>query len=104
MLKVDQLDLASLGAGPVHYEEIACIFLPEQAEVFTMVASKLEKWKRRTTLVGNASDFDKFFDTLIAVKEQRAVLNTALALRTMAELALERLEQLAAESADTPEA
>jgi hypothetical protein len=100
MLKgIDELKLTSLSAGATQYQDILLTFLPEEAAAFTELLKRFEKKTRFPVLVASLADFDRFFDTLVAVKEKLNIQNTAMAARVMATLALERLAELDAESA-----
>ena len=39
-------------------------------------------------------DFDRFFDSVVKTKTLKNITNTAIAIRTMADLALERIAEL----------
>jgi hypothetical protein len=95
----DPLDIASLSAGAVAYQELQLLFLPEDAAVFRAALERIKKRAGKLAkvdvLVAALADFERLFDACVRVKEQRNVHNTALAVRVMAELALERLEELA---------
>jgi hypothetical protein len=69
-------------------------FLPEDAAAFTELLKRFEKKKRFPVLVAHLADFDRLFDTIVAVKEKLNIQNTATAVRIMATLAVERLTQL----------
>lgn len=98
--KVDELDLSGMSVGAPTYQELSLLFLPAEAEEFTGLVKRLEKTsKRPLTFAANYADFDNFFDSVIRVKEGLNVYNTATALRLMAELAVERLDQMEAEQA-----
>ena len=94
MFEVEPLDLDSLGAGATQYQEIMITFLPEDADKFTDFVKRLGKSEKRTHMVADLSLFDDLFDTIVAVKQKQNVFNTALALREMMSLALDRLLQL----------
>ncbi|GMV18338.1 MAG: hypothetical protein AMXMBFR56_65620 [Polyangiaceae bacterium] len=103
-LKVDELEIASLSAGATQYEELQLLFVPEDAELVKRLVEKLGKKKNPpTVLVGQLATFDAFFDSIVRVKTSRNVHNSALALRLMAQLAVERLEQLEADEAAAAE-
>jgi hypothetical protein len=94
--KVDELTMSALGIGSPAYEDILLTFLPEDAEEFAALVKRLEKAGRAMPrFVAALADFERFFDTLLAVKEKLNIHNTSLAVRMMASLAAERLEQMA---------
>ena len=69
-------------------------FLPEDAEAFKGLLERIEKSKRGEFLVARLEDFGQFFDAVVKVKEAKGVHNTAVAIRAMAELAIERLSEM----------
>lgn len=93
--KVQELDVQSLGIGGPAYEELRMLFLPDDAGEFTAAIKRIEKLSKNPPFfVADKADFDKLFDAIIAVKSKMNVHNTALAVKLMAQLALERIEQL----------
>jgi hypothetical protein len=100
MFKADKFDIAALGLGPTHYEEITVTFLPEERAELDGALKRFEAaGKKRETYAARYSDFDRIFDALVKVKAKKQTWNTGLALAVMADLALERLAQLEAEEA-----
>lgn len=99
MFVAPPIDLAAIGIGGTQYEELVVSFLPEQREAFLRALSRCAN-EKRVVLVGHRDDFDEFFDTIIAVKSRKNVFNTAVALRTMAELAMKQLELEALHASD----
>ena len=86
--KVEDLDTSVLRVEAPFYEELTISFLPGDAAVFNGWLDKIGKSKAAgTRLAGHYADFATFFETLISVKHQTGVHNTAVALRLMAELA-----------------
>lgn len=103
MFEAEPLDLSSLGAGATQYQEIVLTFLPEDADKIAAFVKRIEKDNRRWHFVADLTMFDDLFDTIIAVKRKQNVYNTALALRAMMELALDRLLQLDEQDTDADE-
>lgn len=96
---VKELDVDSLGIGGPEQEEMVFLFLPEEAGAFHDLVKKIEARIKRPPIYACARpDFDKFFDAIVGIKKQLNVLNAASVVATMAQLALERLDQLAAEA------
>ena len=92
---VKPIDVKSLGLGGPQQEEITLLFLPEEAKTFVDLVARIEKKVRRPPVfAASRADFDKFFDTIVAVKTALNIHNTALAIGMMAQLANERLEQM----------
>lgn len=97
------IDINSLGVKGPSYEELTIYFLPEQEEVFRQALKIITKRaeKDRAALVAHYSDFDKLFDSLIAVKNIKNIQNSAVAIAVMAELARQKVEELAARGEET---
>ncbi len=97
--KIEDLDTSVLRVEQPFYEELHISFLPADAVVFNDWLDKIAKSKATAMRVVAAyDDFDRFFKSLVAVKGASGIHNTAVALRTMAELAGEALA--AREAAD----
>jgi hypothetical protein len=95
MLKsIDDLKIASLSAGATQYQDVLLTFLPEDAMAFTELLKRFARKDRFPVLVASLADFDRFFETIVAVKEKLNIQNTATAVRVMTELAVARLEQI----------
>ena len=93
--KIQELDVKSLGIGGPAYEEMVLLFLPEDIGEFQAAAKRLEKKARQPpVLLGLRDDFEQFFSAVIAVKTKLNVHNTALAIKLMSQLALERLDEM----------
>jgi hypothetical protein len=100
---MEELNLASLSAGATTYQDMLITFLPEEATAFLELVKQIEaKGKRAVRLLASLSDFDRFFETTVAVKEKLNIQNTATAVRVMATLAVERLAQLEANEHGEP--
>lgn len=99
MLEVAPLDISALASGPVQYQEIVITFLREDAEDFVSFLERFGSKASKLKLVAHTDDFDQLFDTLIRVKAKKNIFNTALALRALTDLAIERLNQLESEDA-----
>jgi hypothetical protein len=99
--KLEPLDIASLGSPPPEYQEVVLAFLPNEAESFRELVKKFEKQagrkKQADVHLASLTDFDQFFNSIVRTKALKNVTNTALAIRIMAELAVERLDELEAE-------
>jgi len=98
-----EVDISGLSIGSLRYQELYFWALPEDAEVFRQVLVECEKLaKSHTAYILPLRDFDKLFDAIIGAKRLVNVHNGAIGLRVMADLALERLDQLQKEKADGP--
>ena len=87
------VDLSGLSIGAPQYQEITVAFLPEDAEAFRGLLERIESSKRGEFLVASYEDFDALFDSIVRVKDHIGVHNTAVAIRSMAELAIERINE-----------
>jgi hypothetical protein len=95
---LEKLDIDSLSLGTPKYEEITLLFLPSEKEVFQKAVEIIDKSKATKTIhLAHYEEFGRLFDALVLVKERNNVFNSAVALRDLVDLALERLEQLKAE-------
>lgn len=96
---LDKLNIDSLAIGSPQYEEVALHFLPKEKEAFIEHIEKLKSPPdKKTYLLAEYEDFTAFFNTIVAIKEFKNVYNTAIAIRIMTEMAMERLQQLEAEA------
>lgn len=85
--------LAALGVTRPKYEELTIVFLPEEKAAFIELIARLEAAKKpRDVIVGNLDTFDALFDAIIRVKQEKKVLNNAMALRSLADLAIRQLD------------
>lgn len=99
--KCDEEKLASMGITRPKYEELTVVFLPEDKEAFVQLVGKIEKSKKAQSFIaGQLDSFNALFDAIVRVKQEKKVINNAVALRLLAELAIKQLdEETAAESA-----
>jgi hypothetical protein len=96
---VEPIDVSGLGIGTVKYAEVTLSFIPSEIEEVNRWMEDIEKAGRRNaTLVSRYEDFDLFFETVVRVKQEQKVYNSAIAFATLVQLATERLDQLRAES------
>jgi hypothetical protein len=94
VLDYDKISIAGFTAG-VQYEELLVAFLPEDRQAFEAALQRIKKSGRlASTHLARYADFDALFDAVVATKNKRNVLNSAQALVVLAELAIERLNQL----------
>jgi hypothetical protein len=102
ILSLDKISIAGLNAG-LQYEQLLVAFLPEDRQAFELALRRVRKSNSIvSTHFARFEDFDAVFNAVVAVKEKRQVVNSALSLRVLAELAMERLDQL--EEAEPAEA
>lgn len=102
--KATDVDLESLALSAPPYFDMVIEFLPEQHAIFEPLLARIEKYAKAprppVLHVAHYDDFNKLFDALIRVKDHANVYNSAIALRVMAELAIERIEEVEAQNAD----
>lgn len=96
----EKLSVAGLTVGSIRYEEIRVAFLPEDRSQFEERLAIIGKSGTAKTLAARYQDFDALFETVVGVKTGLNIANTATALAVMAELAMERLQQIEQESAE----
>lgn len=90
---------AALGAANIKYDELLFAFLPEERIAFEAEMEKLEKRAKKAHIsVAPHAVFEDFFDAIIRTKHQMNIVNSGIALSTMAQLAMERLDQIEAEA------
>ncbi len=92
---INKLDIDGLSIGSVPYEEITIMFLPAEKQVFIDQLLKIEKASsKKTKIFAEYEDYDRIFDAIVGVKQVKEVYNNAVAIRLLADLAQERIEQL----------
>lgn len=99
--KITDVEVQTLSFVQPTYEDMVIAFLPEEKTLFIEALEKVgKKAKDRLIVAGRASDFDLVFKAVINAKSKLNIINTAEALKTIAELALQKLEEEPDESAD----
>ena len=89
--------LAALGITRPKYEELTIVFLPEEKTAFIDFVARIEASKKAQVLVGELATFNALFDAIVRVKQEKKVINNAVALRLLAELAVRALDAELAE-------
>jgi ParB-like chromosome segregation protein Spo0J len=84
--------LAALGITRPKYEELTIVFLPEEKAAFIDLVARIEASKRAQVLVGELATFNALFDAIVRVKQDKKVINNAVASRLLAELAVSALD------------
>jgi hypothetical protein len=98
---VTDIDVQSLSFVQPTYQDLVIAFLPEEKALFIEALEKIGKRaKDRLIVAGSISDFDAVFNAVINAKSKLNIINTAEALRAVAELALQKLRELDDESED----
>ena len=98
-----KLDISALASTTIKYQELILSFLPEDLTLFRNELERFtEKAKKKQPerWVARLADFDRVFDAVVKTKHETGIVNAALAILAMAELATERLEQIEAARAE----
>ena len=91
--KVNEIDLNALSFGNVKAEDLTISFLPEDKQAFIDNLERIKKLaKKQNVIVANRSDFDLFFETMLTIKSEYAILNHSIAINKMLELANKQIE------------
>jgi len=94
-----KLSLEGLGAATIRYEQLLFLFLPEDLELFEETLKQFEKRAQAPHIhIAPMEAFEAFFDAVVRTKNEQSVFNSAVALTVMAQLAMERLDQLEEEN------
>lgn len=89
------LSLAGFNVDGPDYQEINLTFLPEDAAQFEELVKRAAKAKDRLHSVAHIDTFDQMFDAIVRTKEQMNIQNNAVAIGVLAQLAMERMDQIA---------
>ena len=90
--KCTEDSMAALGITRPKYEELTIVFLPEEKDAFLALVAKIDASKKAHALVGELATFNALFDAIVRVKQDKKVINNAVALRLLAELAVSALD------------
>lgn len=99
---LDKISVSALAAANIQYEELRILFLPEDLEALEQRIKEFAERKGNPTQTWAScyEDYDSTFDALVRVKHKLEIVNSALALRALVELAHERLDQLEQDDGD----
>jgi ParB-like chromosome segregation protein Spo0J len=93
---LNKMQVSALAAANIEYEQLSIQFLPEDLEVLNErmeeLRDRLAKKDPPIMLAARYVDFDRIFDAIVRVKHKLAIVNSALALCAMAELAHTQLD------------
>ena len=92
-----EVDIDGLSIGSIQYEELIFTFLPEDKEGVLEFMKELDEVGRSSYPERHAAPYQIFhelFDTIVAVKREYNVHNSAVALSLLVELAQQKLEEL----------
>jgi hypothetical protein len=103
---LDDPDFEKLSIGMPKYEELVLSFLPEDKDEFQKKWDEVQKRIEKTPhILARMKDYQDFFETMVRTKDTKEIVNQALAVRAMIDLASERLDQIeketGADEADT---
>ena len=91
--KVQEVELVPLSQATVKPELVTLAFLPTDKQVFLDYCDKLKKLSdKQSVLVARAEDFDYFYNAVLMVKSEYGIINLAVAVREMAQLAMKQIE------------
>ena len=91
---ITEIDATGISVEAPKYEEINLAFLPEEKEAFVALLDCVQEAKSQARwIIAHYDDFARLFDAVIAVKQKLDIHNGAVALRVMADLAMERLAE-----------
>ncbi len=103
--EIGKVDVSGLSLGLIAYQQLQIDFLPDDADAFQAALKKIGKVAAsKVHMAARYADFDAVFDALIKVKSATNTFNAGMALRLMADLAMERIEQLDDEEAGDADA
>ena len=99
---LDSLNVNTLPSASLAYLDVVFSFLDDEAAAIAEFVARADRYAKRAQPVylADYANFDRFVETMAAVKQHTTIKNSAVALRALCELAMERLEQLDAEAAD----
>lgn len=95
------LSLTGFNVDGPSYQEINLTFLPEDATQFEELVARAKKASKVIHHAAHLDDYDKMFDVIVKTKEQMNIQNSAVAIGLVAELAMQRLEQLESEKSQS---
>ncbi len=100
--KVPDIELVPLSFQQEPTQDVMVSFLAADKQVFLDNVERLAKYaKKHEVMTAEISTFDAFAEAMFKIKSDFQIINSALALKVMSELALERLAEF--EEQDAPE-
>lgn len=91
------LSLSGFNVDGPDYQEIVLSFLPEDAAQFEELLKRASKSQKALYYAARLEDFETMFDAIVRTKEAHNIQNNAMAIAALAEMAMERLDQIEAE-------
>lgn len=97
---LDDLECTTLPGASSLYSEVVFSLLADDAASIEDFLKTAEKWtkKSRPVLAAHYQDFDRFFESMIRLKKLKGIVSSAIALRSLIDLANERMDQIDAET------
>lgn len=93
--KLPEVDFSAISGPKIMFKALNLIFLPEDMDRVEEAVEVIQKEAGKSkTFLARYADFKIFFEAVVKVKEGLDILNTATAIRKMAEMSLERLDEL----------
>lgn len=100
ILNFQDIKIDGIGAASLRYQEVSLMFLPPDKAELDRALERLKGRKPPTIHAAHIEAFDVFFEAIVKTKHTLAITNSAIALLSMAELALERLAQIEQEQSN----
>jgi hypothetical protein len=93
--KMEKLSLPPLSEIPLEYRQVAFVFLPEEADRLAAVTGEaLDRVRGDEAYLARFGDYDRFLDTLEAVKQATNVKNVATVIMLMLEVVEKHMDEL----------
>ncbi|MGE3247488.1 MAG: ParB/RepB/Spo0J family partition protein, partial [Beijerinckiaceae bacterium] len=97
----DKVNLAGISTGGIDYQNVSINFLPDDKIAFEESLERISRSKKIENHAAALITFQAFFDTIVRTKRDLNIVNSAIAIATMTELAIERLNQLEGEKSNS---
>ena len=92
--KVSEVELTPLTFAKPEMENLSLVFLKSDKKIFDEHREEIEKLaKKNDVWLANIDDFDVFYKSIFNIKTEHVIINASLAIKVMAELALEKLKE-----------
>jgi hypothetical protein len=92
--KLPEIDLGSLSIGGMKYQEVVLAFLPPEIAAFEQFVDRTRTVASATAYLAERADFEAFFTLVTKLKSKRRIVNSAIAVNLLIQLAGERLDQI----------
>ncbi len=91
--KLGPLEMSTIKGSPLVMKKVSIVFFKEDMERIAQARELIEKERDDELWVARFADFNLFLEAVLSVKESKNIINTALAIRAMSEMAIEALEK-----------